>query len=62
MKSCLGFIASWSLFWLGHWVSRPMSRWEWAGHLYTSYSWLMTKSVQVQDWGGKGPWYRCDEN
>jgi len=61
MKSAIGFIASWSFFWLGHWVSRPMEWWDWADHLYTPYNWLMLKSVYWQNWGGKGPWNRCEE-
>ncbi|WP_155635562.1 hypothetical protein [Burkholderia territorii] len=60
MKAAIGFIASWSFFWLGDWVSRPMLWWDWAGHLYTPYNWLMLKSVAWQNWGGKGPWSRCD--
>lgn len=55
MKKVIAWPLMWSLFWLGHGVSRIMvGR---LGHLYPLYNWLMLKSSELQDWSGlKGPW------
>lgn len=47
------WLISWTLYWLGDLVSKPMSRWDW--HLYPLYNWLMQKANDVQG-HGPGPW------
>ncbi len=37
---------SWVLFWIGHFVSVPMERFDW-GFLYPTYNWLMGKSFDL---------------
>lgn len=53
----LAWIAVWVLFWLGHFVSRPMAWFEWAGVLYPIYNWLMQTSCLIQiRYDLKKPW------
>jgi hypothetical protein len=54
MKKLIGYITAWSLFWIGHWTSLIMGV---VPALYTTYRWLMYKSMSVQDWAdNKTPW------
>lgn len=63
MKTCIGFIGSWSLFWIGHVVSRVcMTRLWYVPGSYRIYNRLMLSSVDCQDWGGKGPWLPHDKD
>ena len=48
------WLGSWSLYWLGHFVSMPMMRWE-LDWLYPLYNQLMLYSGSIQR-DGKGPW------
>lgn len=57
----IGWIAAWTLYGLGHMVSRLLSWWDWADFmapiLYPAYNRCMLASSDVQDWAGiKGPW------
>lgn len=57
MRKSIGCVVSWTLYWLGDAVSRPMNWFEWAWWLYPVYNKLMLWSSSVQDWnGGCGPW------
>ena len=57
MKQFTGNVASWVLYALGHFVSRPMTWWDRFGWLYPAYNWLMLRSVAAQNWGGgNGAW------
>ena len=53
------WLVSWSLYWLGDAVSRPMEAFDW-GWLYPVYNWLMLRSGDVQG-EGPGPWQTDDE-
>lgn len=56
MKQLIGRAASEVLWYLGDWVSRPMSHWDWVW-LYPTYNWLMDASYQTQIWAGNdAPW------
>ena len=56
MKQLSGRVVSEVLFALGHWVSLPMCRFDWAW-LYPVYNKLMIWSSDVQDWAGNDlPW------
>lgn len=60
MKTAIGFIASWTLFWMGHIVCKTcMTHW-YVPKSYSVYNWLMLESFDAQNWGGKGPWRHCD--
>ena len=52
----LRWSASWALYWVGHLVSIPMTRW---GHLYYVYNPLMLWSCCVQGDTERGPWRRA---
>jgi hypothetical protein len=57
MRKNIGYLVSWSLYWLGDLVSRIMqfdSMW-W---LYPVYNQLMCGSLRIQDWANidTGPW------
>lgn len=57
MKKAIGWLASWALFWAGHFVSRGLMHGQLLEEsLYPIYNWLMNTSCHVQDWGGGGPW------
>lgn len=59
MRKAIGWLVSWTLYWLGDAVSRLMnfdSMW-W---LYPAYNRLMIWSMQVQDWAGnQTPWQKA---
>jgi len=58
MRAIVAWPVSWTLFWIGHFVS-VVNRQEFMGEvsLYPVYNWLMIKSGDVQDWAGlNGPW------
>ena len=60
MKKIISYILSWSLFWLGHLTSLIMGT---IPALYTTYRWLMHKSMYMQDWAGnQTPWKHINEN
>ena len=58
MRKAIGWLVSWSLYWIGDMVSRLMnfdSMW-W---LYPVYNKLMLWSLLVQDWAGNlTPWVK----
>ena len=56
MRKLIGYILSWTLYWLGDFVSKPM-HWTYGYWLYPVYNRLMIWSTDVQDWSGcDGPW------
>jgi len=56
VKKLIGYILSWTLYWLGDLVSKPM-HWTYGYWLYPVYNRLMIWSTDVQDWSGAdGPW------
>lgn len=56
MRKAIGWLVSWTLYWLGDIVSRPMN-FDCMFWLYPVYNRLMLWSSQVQDWAGnKAPW------
>jgi hypothetical protein len=56
MRKFIGYVVSWTLYWLGDFVSKPLHYFDW-WWLYPVYNRLMICSVDVQDWSGaKGPW------
>jgi len=56
MKKSIGYILSWTLYWLGNLVSKPMHYIDW-WWLYPVYNNLMRASLSVQDWAKiDGPW------
>ena len=57
VKKTIGYIVSWTLFWLGDLISRPMNRFDCFAWLYPAYNKLMSCSIRVQDWAGLDePW------
>ena len=62
MKKLIGYTLSWTMYWLGDFVSKPMHYLNWAW-LYPAYNNLMMWSYDVQEWGGDyGPWKDCNEH
>jgi hypothetical protein len=58
MKKFIGYILSWSLYWLGDLISHPMNRFDW-GWLYSLYSTAMSASFNVQLWADNDtPWHK----
>jgi hypothetical protein len=55
MKKLIGYPICQTLYWLGHYVSRVMERYDWA-FLYGAYSRLMGWSIRVNDWAGLDVW------
>jgi hypothetical protein len=56
MRKIIGYVVSWTLYWLGDLISKPMYyvNWWW---LYPVYNRLMISSADVQDWSNaNGPW------
>ena len=54
MKRLTAYIFSWTLYWIGHWVSLVMGT---IPSLYSAYRWAMLYSIRLQDWAGnKTPW------
>jgi len=49
------FLLSWTLYWLGDIICRPMERFDWVW-LYPTYNKLMCWSSSVQGKTKKGPW------
>jgi len=62
IKKAFARIVSEVLYYLGHWISFPMSRFDW-DWLYPVYNQLMTWSIDTQDWAGNDkPWENVDEH
>lgn len=55
MKRAFGFTASWALYILGDFVSFLTDWLPWKG-LRVAYNSLMLTSLDLQAWGGSGPW------
>ena len=55
MPRALRSTASWSLYGVGHLVSMPMARWDFA-FLYSLYRDLMVASADIQGESSQGPW------
>ena len=51
---------AWLLYWCGHFVSLPMSRWGWP--VYRAYNRLMVWSVGVQGNDERGPWREAESD
>jgi hypothetical protein len=61
IKKVFARILSEMLYYLGHWISFPMSWFDWAW-LYPMYHRLMCWSSEIQDWAGnKLPWRKIDD-
>jgi hypothetical protein len=60
MRKFIGYVVSWTLYWLGDLISKPMNYLDWYW-LYPVYNRLMIYSADVQDWSGaNGPWGECN--
>ena len=62
LKKLIAYIASYLLFWMGHFTSVLM-RYKifGAGRLYSIYYWFMVTSGNIQDWAGNNkPWEKFD--
>ena len=56
MKKLVGYILSWTLYWLGDLISYLMNYFDWFW-LYSFYNNVMLASLDVQAWAGnKTPW------
>ena len=56
MRKFIGYILSWTLYWLGDLVSKPMHYLDW-GWLYPVYNRLMIWSYDIQECSvNLGPW------
>jgi hypothetical protein len=56
MKKIIAWPLTWSLFWAGDFISKPLHYFNW-WWLYPVYNRLMISSADVQDWGNlDGPW------
>ena len=54
MKKIIGFTLAWSLYYLGHWTSLLMKKYD-VG--FSFYSWCMVTSADIQDWAKLSkPW------
>jgi len=61
MKKIVARAVSEVLYCVGDWVSRPMSRFDWAW-LYPVYHRLMIWSYDIQDWAGNDlPWTKIKD-
>jgi hypothetical protein len=59
MRKLVAYISAWALYWLGHWTSLVMGA---IPSLYSTYRWLMYKSMNVQDWAGnETPWKHVND-
>lgn len=59
MKKLLAFCISYTLYYLGDLVSKPMNKYDGVGvdWLYPVYNYLMLWSYHIQRWGANsGPW------
>jgi hypothetical protein len=65
LKKFIGWCISWTLYWIGHAVSRTFlisdKSW-WVDFWYPVYNWLMITSGNVQSWGGAGAWKDYEES
>jgi len=60
MRKLIGYILSWTLYWLGDFISKPMHYFDW-GCLYPVYNRLMIWSADAQDWSEcNGPWRKVN--
>lgn len=64
-KLVFSFLGSYSMFGMGHLVSRVLERvpdsWDGCSFaIYRLYSGCMSVSSDIQDWGGAGPWQAPD--
>ena len=57
MKKLIGYVASWVLYYLGHWTSMPVNTFD-VFWLYGIYNWFMVTSHDIQEWSmiDNGPW------
>lgn len=54
MKKVIGYIGTWTLYYLGHISSKLMYK---IPVFYKMYQWFMMKSFEVQNWSElKSPW------
>jgi hypothetical protein len=56
IRKAIGWLLSWSLYWLGDLCSKPMGKWNCCAFLFPLYNNLMKLSIDWQEWGGAGPW------
>ncbi len=52
MKILAVYLIAYPLYWLGHWVSRPMYWWDAFAWLYPVYNRLMCWSSAIEEWAG----------
>jgi hypothetical protein len=61
MKQIFARIVSEVLYYIGHWISFPMTWFDWAW-LYPPYCRLMCWSCDIQEWAGnEKPWVPNNE-
>lgn len=57
IKKVFAYLLSWTLFWMGDFVSKIMNLHDFLGHLYPIYNKLMCKSYDIQHWAdNETPW------
>lgn len=62
MKKIIGWLLSWTLYYMGDAVSKVLNTnvvgnsERLASIVYPVYNWLMHRSDAIQNWGGAGPW------
>lgn len=58
MKTLIGYIGSYSLFYIGHWTALTwQTKINKQGYGFGLYNWCMLTSLKIQDWAGnKKPW------
>ena len=58
VKKFIGYVISWTFFWLGDLISRLMHI-SGLGWFYPAYNRLMLWSIDIQEWSEcNGPWRR----
>ena len=56
MKKLIAFIFAWLLYYIGHFISLIMLKFDFV-FLYIFYNKCMNTSLKIQDWAGlKTPW------
>ena len=61
MRKNIGYVVSWTLYWVGDLVGRIM-HFDAMWWLYPVYNRLMSWSLQVQDWAGNDtPWHKISK-
>ncbi len=62
MKKIIGCIGAYLAFGIGHLVSIPMAKWDWA-FLYRPYTVFMTWSFEIHNWAGlEGLWTKVEDD